>query len=230
VTPSPSRVNRVKKDKQGRPLDLYEAGDQLAPDFYSAERAGQTLTHSVRILPDDYVKVVRSGWTKPSIQLGALLFLRDRGDLILHGRRRLHRLLTNISSSEIQAALRHAEKISKFPEKFGTLLRWSQRPFHLKKYHRAEKRRIGVGYRDKGSMPPSHSRGRKIGEQGLLYLGEEKEFLNVQISPMVQSHLARCLNGVLLFHHVSDGWWRILTPYERFLIASHMLEKTLAKY
>lgn len=208
------------------PLDLYEAGDQLAPESFSSERGGQTMTPSDRTLPFDYRKVASSGWTKPSIQLGALLYLRSRGDLPLHGRRRLHKLLNSINHLETIAALRHAEKISKSPESFGTLFAWATRPLYLKKYHRTEKRRIGVGYRDKGSLPPSHSRGRVFGEQNLLYLGEEKEFLADLGS--VSTRLAGC-NGILLFHHVSDGWWRVLSPYERFERAQRMLTLTLAR-
>jgi len=228
MTPSNNRVNRVSKDKRN-PLDLYEVGDQLAPEsFSSAERIGQTATHSDRTLPDDYVKVVQSGWRKPSIQVGALLYLRSRGDLSLHGLRRLSKLLNTIQYLEIAAATRHEEKISKSPESFEVLLRWVQRPTRLRKYNRAEKRRIGVGYRDKGSLPPSHSQKRVFGEQGLLYLGEEKEFLP-SLAPFI-ARLAGCQNGALLFHHVSDGWWRVLSPYERFVNAQRMLNLTLAKY
>jgi len=210
------------------PLDLYEVGDKLAPESSLAERAGQTATHSDRTLPDTYLKVVNSGWTKPSIQLGALLYLRSRGDLTLHERRRLHKLLNNISHLEVIAAMRHAEKISKSPESFGALFAWVSRPVRLRSHHRLEKRRIGVGYRDKGSLPPSHSQGRVFGEQGLLYLGEEKEYF-AELNPVV-SRLAGCLNGALLIHHVSDGWWRVLSPYERFENAQRMLKMTLAKY
>jgi len=216
------------KAETSYPLDLYEAGDKLAPDSFSTKRAGQTATHSDRTLPDDYLKVVQSGWRKASVQLGALLYLRSRGDLTLHGSRRTHKLLNNISHLEVMAALRHAEKISKSPESFGALLRWCQRPLYLRKYHNPEKRRIGVGYRDKGSLPPSHLSNRVFGEQGLLYLGEEKEFL-APLLPFV-SRLAGCLNGALLFHHVSDGWWRVLSPFERFENAQRMLKMTLAKY
>jgi hypothetical protein len=222
MTPNQKGGMRTPK---GHPLDLYEAGDSLAPELYSSERIGQTATHSDRTLPDDTYKVIKSGWIKPSIQLGALLYLRSRGDLTLGGKRRLHRLLNRISPEEVFAALRHQEKISKSPQSFEVLLRWIQRPLHLRQYFRKERRRIGVGYRDKGSLPPSHSRNRVFGEQGLLYLGEEKEFLSEL--PKFQSHLVG-VNGILLFHHVSDGWWRILSPFERFSIASRMLEKTLA--
>jgi hypothetical protein len=64
-------------------------------------------------------------------------------------------------------------------------------------------------------------------EPGLFYLGEEKEFLSEL--PFAKSLLVG-VNGILLFRHVSDGWWRILSPYERFCNARRMLELTLAKY
>lgn len=228
MTPSNNRVSG-KNGTRRIPLDLYEAGDQLAPQYLSdSERIGQTATHSDRTLPDDYSKVVASGWRKPSIQIGALLYLRSRGELPLHGHRRLSKLLNTISYLEIAAAQRHEERISKSPESFGVLLRWVCRPLHLRSFRRAEKRRIGVGYRDKGSLPPSHSSHRVFGEQGLLYLGEEKEFLP-SIQPLI-ARLAGCQNGALLFHHVSDGWWRVLSPYERFVNAQRMLTLTLAKY
>lgn len=222
MTPNPGSNGRKRTSY---PLDLYQAGDQLAPESFSSERVGQTATHSDRTLPGDFAIVVRSGWQKPSIQLGALLYLRSRGDLSLNGKRRMHKLINNVSHLEVSASLSHQEKISKSPESFGALLRWSQRPLSFRPYRKSERRRIGVGYRDKGSLPPSHSRGRVFGEQGLLYLGEEKEFLSQY--PLIQSLLVG-VNGILLFQHVSDGWWRILTPFERFKIASRMLEKTLA--
>lgn len=219
----------VNKKARSYPLDLYEAGDQLAPDSFDLKRAGQTATHSDRTLPFDYQVVIRSGWRKPSIQLGALLYLRARGDLNLHGERRLHKLLRNISSQEISAALNHQVKISKNPKSFGALLRWSSRPLSFRPYFHKEKRRIGVGYRDKGSLPPSHSSHRSFGEANLLYLGENQEFLPALMSTPVYTSLARCLNGVLIFRHVSDGWWVPLTPYERFLNASRMLLRRLAE-
>lgn len=224
MTPN-QRVDR--RNTAGYPLDLYEVGDNLAPNHLSSERIGQTVTHSDRTLPDSLSKVIASGWTKPSIQVGALLYLRRRGELNLHGLRRLYKLLRNISSLEVQASVRHEERISKSPESFGVLLHWVTRPSHLRSYHRRQKRRIGVGYRDKGSLTPFHSRGRNFGEQNLFYLGEEKEYSS-DISPFL-SHLVG-VNGILLFRHVSDGWWRILTPFERFQGAKRMLEMTLAKY
>lgn len=212
---------------KGYPLDLYEAGDNLAPTNLPTKKDRHTATRSDRTLPGDFTKVNSSGWKKPSIQVGALLYLRSRGDLTLYGRRRLHRLLNSLLSQEVTAALAHEEKISKSPESFGALLRWCQRPFHLSEYHRRERRRIGVGYRDKGSLRPSHLAGRSMPEPGLFYLGEEKEFLSEL--PFAKSLLVG-VNGILLFRHVSDGWWRVLSPYERFCNARRMLELTLAKY
>lgn len=209
------------------PLDLYEVGDNLAPNHLSSERIGQTVTHSDRTLPVLLSKVIASGWTKPSIQVGALLYLRSRGELNLHGLRRLHKLLRNISSLEVDASVRHEERISNSPESFGILLTWVTRPSHLRSSHRRQKRRIGVGYRDKGSLTPFHSRKRIFGDQDLFYLGEEQEFSSG--IPQYLSHLVG-VNGILLFRHVSDGWWRILTPFERYLGAKRMLEMTLAKY
>jgi hypothetical protein len=208
-------------------LDLYEAGDNLAPNHLSSERIGQTVTHSDRTLPVVLSKVIASGWTKPSIQIGALLYLRGRGELNLHGLRRLHKLLKNVSSLEVTAASRHEERISKSPESFGILFFWVTRPSHLRSYHRRQKRRIGVGYRDKGSLTPFHSRKRIFGEQNLFYLGEAMEFSSE--IPQYLAHLVG-VNGILLFRHVSDGWWRILTPFERHESAKRMLEMTLAKY
>lgn len=215
--------NRVYKDVS---LDLYEAGDHLAPYSFYAERAGQTATHTDRTLPSDFLSVRKSGWMKPSIQLGALLYLESRGELTLHGKRRLHRLLRNISSQEVEASQRHKERISKSPKSFGVLLRWIQRPLSFQSFKRRERRRIGVGYRDKGSLPPSHSQGRRERPDEAIYLGEEMEYID-DLRPVINLVGAY---GYPLFHHLSDGWWIPLKRPERMKLHYWMLQQALAKY
>lgn len=68
---------------KGYPLDLYEAGDNLAPTNLPTKKDRHTATRSDRTLPGDFTKVNSSGWKKPSIQVGALLYLQSRGDLTL---------------------------------------------------------------------------------------------------------------------------------------------------
>jgi len=195
-----------------RVLDLYENKDQLAPISFSAKRDGQTMTPSDRIQRSaDFQTVRKSGWMKPSFQVGALLLLREKGTLNLYGERRLHKLLNNIRYEEVYASISNKEKISNDPQAHGALLRWVCRPLYLASYNRKEKRRIGVGYRDKGSLPPSHLQGRN-GVQEVFFLGEKKEYLSDYHLKYFQ---LLGFNGYPPFHHLGGGWWRPLSFSER---------------
>jgi len=216
-------------------LDLYEAKDQLAPDSFVSQ-SGKTLRNRQNGSPSDRTfqlvsqRIVRSsGWTKPSIQMGALIFLHYEGSLNLFGRRRLNKLLKTSSLQEILASQNHRVKISRNSRSFGALLFWVQRPIHLKSYNRPEKRRIGVGYRDKGSTPPYRKpKWDKNNEihmaQAGLYLGENQEYLND--IPVVYFQMFG-MNGYPPFHHLGGGWWVPFTFAERAKLLSQMVRQTL---
>jgi len=126
--------------------------------------------------------------------------LERLGNLTVGGRRRLHKMLASQSTS-VQSAAISRSHISSDPT-FWTFQNWVNRPTPLQKFRKKEKSRIGVGYRDKGSLPPIHTRGRHE-QPDAIYLGERKEYiwdLELKTALMVQDY------GYLL-NHLGDGWW-----------------------
>jgi len=77
-------------------------------------------------------------------------------------------LLASIAIATFPNILHHAEEINSNPRIRGSY--WNHIQKELRTYrtpktvHIPEPRRIGVGYRDKGSLRPSHKRGRDHGE------------------------------------------------------------------
>jgi hypothetical protein len=217
------------------PFDLYNRGDQLAPVkvFTSSFRDYRFSHHGSHVdrtyLFSDSLVIRKSGWEKPSILLGALLFLREEGILNLHGERRLSHLLVHIRIQEVTASVSHRDKISKNPSSFRILLRWVQRPFSLKSFHKKEKRRIGTGYHDKGSTATKHR--PKWDKDNTIYiapsgifLGENKEFLKD-----IPIHIFQMFgfNGYPPFHHLGDGWWRPWTIQERARYLSKIVREAV---
>jgi hypothetical protein len=76
--------------------------------------------------------------------------------------------LASIAIATLQTVLSEAEKISSNPRILGSYLPHIQKELRTyrtpKTVQIPEPRRIGVGYRDKGSLRPSHKRGRDHGE------------------------------------------------------------------
>jgi len=202
-------------------FDLLNEGDELLDVRRTSMRGRQTVTPSASTLPDLFKKVRKSGWDKPTIQLSALLGMELDGLLTLGGARRLSRLMTSQSVEVISAALTRRDRIASDPS-FEMLRAWCNRPCSVRPaFHRIEKRRIGVGYRDKGSLPPSHSRGRQMPGEFDLYLGERKEWLgsySQQLYTWIQDY------GYLLIHQ-GDGWWAPDTRLRQHLLKSGLYPK-----
>jgi len=231
MSPNSGDMGRIPEG----PFDLYNGGDLLAPvKVFTSSFRDNRISHHGSLVdrtdhPSDSSLVRKSGWIKPSIQLGALLFLRELEVLDLNGLRRLNHLLEHISVQEIIASKAHKEKISKSPQSFKILLRWIQKPFHLKSFHKKEKRRIGTGYHDKGSTATIHrpkwdkDNTIYIAPAG-IYLGENKEFLKE-----IPIHIFQMFgfNGYPPFHHLGDGWWRPWTIQERARYLSKIVREAI---
>lgn len=145
--------------------------------------------------------IIRSGWTKPTIQLAMLLGLGVKGELEVGGLRRLYRLLTN-SSVDVQEAAISRIQIAN-DSSFKELAIWVNRPMSFHAYKRKRKRRIGVGYRDKGALPPSHTKDRQRMRSDSTYLGKDKEVLwdlDLETALLIQDY-------GYLFTHQGGGWW-----------------------
>jgi len=184
------------------PLDLYEAGDELYPQPDLALSSWQTWSRSTSTLPSAYLKVKQSGWVKPTIQLAMLLWLERQDNLTVGGKRRLHRLLSSQTTEVQYAAFLRSERIGSDPS-FGILAYWVNRPYRPQPFHRKEKRRIGVGYRDKGSTLPHDKQGQREGPDDSIFLGEQKQWiwsLQPEVALLVQDY------GYLL-NHIGSGRW-----------------------
>lgn len=201
-------------------LDLIEEGDELLDVRQTSRRGRQTESPSDSTLPDVRRKVRQSGWDKPTIQLAALLGMECQGSLSIGGMRRLKQMLASQPTPVIIAANSRKDKILLDPS-FDMLRAWANRKCPVRQKRRTtEKRRIGVGYRDKGSLLPSHHRGRRQSEEFMFYLGERKEY----IGTLPQELYIWVQNWSYLLHHLGDGWW---APDIR--LRQHMLKVNLLK-
>lgn len=103
------------------------------------------------------------GRLKRSQKLGILMWLDSKGLLTLGGRRRLLQLQSSASIEALLSAQKFAQRFNldeKLQKDFRHHMRaLNRRPFSAT-FRRSEKRRIGVGYRDKGTLPVSGSRER----------------------------------------------------------------------
>jgi hypothetical protein len=184
-------------------LDLIQEGDFSLNVSYLSKRERHTSSPSNSTLPALFQVVKASGWTKPTIQLAALLGMELDGTLTIGGLRRLSRLMAFQPEVVIVAAIQRRERISSDPS-FDVLRAWVNRPCSVKHSpRRPEKRRIGVGYRDKGSMQPSHLKGRNLPEENAIFLGEKKEW----ITSLPQQLFIWVQDWGYLMHHIGDGWW-----------------------
>jgi hypothetical protein len=195
-----SRKAKANLEKgQSINFDLYEPGDGMYTSFSLDGRAERNLATSTP--PKDVmIKVFRSGWNKPTILLAMLLGLDQQDKLSIGGKRRLVRLLTS-QSIDVQIAANSRSQIAYDP-RFEVLAIWVNRPFHLRSFRKRSKRRIGVGYSDKGSSLPSHQRGRREHSDS-IFIGEKREYLwnlNPETAMLIQDY-------GYLFNHISGGWW-----------------------
>jgi len=120
----------------------------------------------------------KAGRLRLSQQVGLLLWLNDHNLLDeFGGARRLLRLQRKASYEALVAALKFRELLHSTPKRQRDFFHHavdlnSYLPGH-DDYHRPNKRRIGVGYRDKGSLPESSSRARRDAESSVWFLVED---------------------------------------------------------
>jgi len=214
---------------QFRNPDLYEKDDQLAPLSDPSFLGRQIVPRLDRTQHKmDSQIVINSGWTKPSIQLGALLFLQDKGQLTLEGRRRIHKLLNTTSIQEKMASLVQKGKISSYPKAFEALLRWVQWWCPLKSFHKKEVPRIGVGYQDKGAQTLSHLRRSIKGEAREVFLGERMEFLRENLTLLGNFGSISLFPD--LYEDLGGGYWKFPSFDERAKYLSSLVRNLLITY
>jgi len=117
-----------------------------------------------RLLPKrDYRRLV--GALRLSQKIGLLIWLNRMDLLSLGGKERLLYLQSKASYEALEAGLRFARRLSeekKLQSDFMHSMRELNRRPQSKHFRQtSERRRIGVGYRDKGMLPEQSSRARK---------------------------------------------------------------------
>lgn len=101
---------------------------------------------------------------KLSQKVGILLWLNRQGLITLGGRERLLYLQAKASFEALEAGLKFARRLScerKLQTDFRHQMRELNRRPQSKRFRQSEARRIGVGYRDKGTLPGVSARARR---------------------------------------------------------------------
>jgi hypothetical protein len=193
-----------RQSDQRRDIDLHQAGDGML-SIEVQRMVGQKGPHSAntRRINEAHSAILRSGWNKPTIQLAMLLGLSAKGELETGGLRRMFKLLATQPVPVTEAAVlrSHIANDSSFKE----LAIWVNRPMSFTSFKKKRKRRIGVGYRDKGALPPSHSKDRNRMRANAIYLGKKMELLwdlDLETALLIRDY-------GYLFNHLGGGWWEI---------------------
>lgn len=138
-----------------------------------------------RLLPAAKVAIILAA-LKRSQKIGLLCWLSSQGLLTLGGRDRLLWLQAGASIEALASAERFARKIAESPklqQDFKPAMRGLNKRPRSGAFRRSEKRRIGVGYRDKGTLPVASSRERLAAQRdGFIALEDLPEWTQAAIT------------------------------------------------
>lgn len=140
---------------------------------------------------------------KLSQRIGILVWLNRNQLLSLGGRERLLYLQAKASYEALEAGLKFAQRLSreqKLVSDFKHQIRELNRRPQSKRFRQSEVRRIGVGYRDKGTLPEFSSRARQEAQSG-AYIS----------SALIPEELVNLLKKILPDCLTEDGEWIDLT-------------------
>lgn len=140
---------------------------------------------------------------KLSQRIGILVWLNRNNLLSLGGRERLLYLQAKASYEALEAGLKFAQRLSreqKLVSDFKHQIRELNRRPQSKRFRQSEARRIGVGYRDKGTLPEFSSRARQEAQSGA--------FIS---SALIPEELVNLLRKILPNCLTEDGDWIDLT-------------------
>jgi hypothetical protein len=148
------------------------------------------------------------GRLKKSQKLGILMWLASKGLLTLGGRKRLLQLQSSASIEALMSAEKFAQRLhheTKLQKDFRHCMRALNLRPRSATFRRSEKRRIGVGYRDKGTLPTSGSRERMkaLSEAWVPTQGMEE-------------HTLKAIQSILPFALSDDGEFvdtQVMTQY-----------------
>lgn len=201
-------------------IKRMEQKDYLRSDYLSETEAKTEAEVPVpdRLLPKSKYREIVSR-LKLSQKIGLLLWMNREKVLSLGGKERLLYLQEKASFDAIQAGIKFAQRLTKdekLQSDFIHAARELNRRPQSKRFRTREKRRIGVGYRDKGTLPGNGtSARRKSTEESFVpswEVPEELLGLLVQLIPT-------CLT--------EDGEWVDLTEISEGLRSSDSLKENL---
>jgi len=155
----------------------------------------------------EYSRLV--GALRLSQKIGLLIWLNREGLLTIGGKERLLYLQAKASFEALEAGLRFARRLSeerKLQSDFKHQMRELNRRPQSKRFRQSEKRRIGVGYRDKGMLPEQSLRARQEATKD-SYLSTA--LLPEKLLEVILDFLPTCLTD--------DGEWVDLTVLSRSL-------------
>lgn len=139
------------------------------------------------------------GRLKLSQRIGILIWLNRNNLLSLGGRERLLFLQAKASYEALEAGLKFAQRLSKeqkLVSDFKHQIRELNRRPQSKRFRQSEVRRIGVGYRDKGTLPVFSNRARQEAQSGAFVS-----------SAQIPEELVDLLKKVLPDCLTEDGDW-----------------------
>jgi hypothetical protein len=155
-----------------------------------------------RLLPRS-VSLRLVGKLKLSQKVGILIWLNREGLITLGGRERLLYLQAKASFEALEAGLKFARRLTsdkKLRSDFKHQMRELNRRPQSRRFRQSEPRRIGVGYRDKGTLPErSHSARRST---------QEEAFIPSHLVPPLLRESIRLVYPAFL---TEDGEWVDLT-------------------
>lgn len=192
----------------------YSVRDYVVSDYLSPKEQDNEADVPVpdTLLPKSRLQqLVRE--LKRSQKVGILVWLESIGCLTIGGRARLLQLQEGSSVEALQAAEKFYLRLSeseKLQKDFSHMARELNRRPRSATFRRAEKRRIGVGYRDKGTLPSSSSRGiRLANEASWVPTGEIPDFTMSaiqSIAPFVLSDDGDHLDSGQLSQYLKPVW------------------------
>jgi len=130
---------------------------------------------------------------KLSQKIGLLLWMNKNGSLSSGGKERLLYLQRKASEEAIIAGLKFSSRLTvekKLQSDFKPhMVELNRRP-QSRRFRVSEKRRIGVGYRDKGTLPDLNSRSRnRAQEDSFVFQGDLPEELVELIKVLIPTSL-----------------------------------------
>jgi len=145
------------------------------------------------------------GALRLSQKIGLLVWLNREGLLSIGGKERLLYLQAKCSFEALEAGLRFARRLTEEPKlqsDFMHQMRELNRRPQSKHFRQSEQRRIGVGYRDKGTLPGnSHGARRAAHEQAFIPVAQ----LPLRLVEALERLLPTCLT--------EDGEWLDLSEF-----------------